>query len=113
MPGRFATSSNSNGQIWYGSTTGFPGFLYKKNLGVSGRRSTQFGAGGTMLTNHYTTLNNKYTPGSNGVGATTIANRRAKNRRASLCHDGHGHCGLFIQHLGRPLVPHLGQPYPL
>jgi len=37
---RFGTGSNSNGQFWYGSTTNFPGFLYKKNVGVGGRRST-------------------------------------------------------------------------
>lgn len=108
MSGRFGNGSNSNGQIWYGSSTGFPGFLYKKNLGVGGRRSTQFTAGGTMMTNHHTTLTNKYTPGSNGVGACSIANRRAKNRLASICH---GQCGPFIQHLGQTF--HNGQPYPL
>ena len=41
MPARFGTGSNSNGQFWYGSTTNFPGFLYKKNVGVGARRSTK------------------------------------------------------------------------
>lgn len=34
-------SGPSNGQFWYGSSTNFPGFLYKKNVGVGGRRSTK------------------------------------------------------------------------
>jgi len=48
---RFGNGSNSNGQFWYGSTTNFPGFLYKKNVGVGGRRSTKFAAGGNSTTN--------------------------------------------------------------
>lgn len=31
----FRTSSNSYGQFWFGGNS-FPGFLYKKNMGVGG-----------------------------------------------------------------------------
>ena len=31
----FGNGSNSNGNFWYGNSTNFPGFLYKKNVGVS------------------------------------------------------------------------------
>jgi hypothetical protein len=85
MSGRFGNGSNSNGQFWYGSTTNFPGFLYKKNVGVGGRRTTKFAAGGNITCNKSTYLYNKYKPGTGGVGASSIANRRAKNRLASVC----------------------------
>ena len=85
MSGRFGNGSNSNGQFWYGSTTNFPGFLYKKNVGVGGRRSTKFAAGGNITCNKSTYLYNKYKPGTGGVGASSIANRRAKNRHATIC----------------------------
>ena len=52
-------SGPSNGQFWYGSQTNFPGFLYKKNV---------------------------------GVGSSSIANRRAKNRLASVCGGTNGNC---------------------
>lgn len=83
MP-RFGNGSNSNGQFWFGGNT-FPGFLYKKNNGVGGRRSTKFGAGGNTTTNTDQYLYNKYKAGNNGIGASTIANRRAKNRLATIC----------------------------
>jgi len=101
MPGRFGSGSNSNGQFWYGSTTGFPGFLYKKNVGVGVRRATKFAAGGNLTTNSATYLYNKYTPGSNGVGASSIANRRAKNRLATVCGGENSKCGSFYPYLGR------------
>ena len=91
-------SSTSNGQFWYGSSIGFPGFLYKKNVGVGARRSTKFAAGGNSTCNTYQYPYNKYKPGINGIGASTIANRRAKNRLASVCH---GTCGPFYTYLGR------------
>jgi hypothetical protein len=72
------------GQLWYGGSS-FPGFLYKKNLAVGGRRSTLFTAGGTSISNTPQYIYNKYKPGDNGVGANTIANRRAKNRKATIC----------------------------
>ena len=81
----FGSGSNSNGNFWYGNSTGFPGFLYKKNVGVGGRRSTKFAAGGNIYCNKSRGIFNKYKPGVNGVGASTIANRRAKNRLATVC----------------------------
>jgi hypothetical protein len=78
-------SGPSNGQFWYGSQTNFPGFLYKKNVGVGGRRSTKMGPGGNITCNSATDLYNKYKPGTGGVGASSTANRRAKNRLATIC----------------------------
>jgi len=77
-------SSTSYGQFWYGKNVGFPGFLYKKNVGVGGRRSTKMnpGANTCCITNKFY---NKYTPGSQGIGASSISNRRAKNRLATVC----------------------------
>jgi len=83
----FGTGSNSNGQFWYGASTNFPGFLYKKNVGVGGRRTTKFAAGGNITCNTYQYLYNKYSPGQGGVGASSIANRRAKNRLATICKE--------------------------
>lgn len=97
----FGNGSNSNGQFWYGSSVGFPGFLYKKNVGVGGRRSTKFAAGGNTTCNQYQYLYNKYKPGQNGIGASSIANRRAKNRLASICSANSGQCGAFYSYLGR------------
>ena len=108
MVNRFGTGSNSNGQFWYGSATNFPGFLYKKNLGVGARRSTKFTAGGNITTNcscgqpNY--LYNKYKPGTGGVGASSTANRRAKNRIASVYYNSNGtnnSCCNYYQYLGR------------
>lgn len=98
---RFGTGSNSNGQFWYGNTTNFPGFLYKKNVGVGGIRSTKFAAGGNTTTNTQQYLYNKYKPGTGGVGASSTANRRAKNRLATICQDTNSSCGQFYQYLGR------------
>jgi len=98
---RFGRGSNSNGQFWYGSATNFPGFLYKKNVGVGGRRSTKFAAGGNYTTNTYQNVFNKYKPGQGGVGASSIANRRAKNRLATVCKGVNGRCGQFYTYLGR------------
>jgi hypothetical protein len=97
---RFGNGSNSNGQFWYGSSTNFPGFLYKKNVGVGGRRSTKFAAGGNTTCNTPQYIYNKYTPGSGGVGASSTSNRRAKNRLATVC-GGTNKCGQFYQYLGR------------
>lgn len=97
----FGNGSNSNGQFWYGSSIGFPGFLYKKNVGVGGRRSTKFAAGGNSTCNTYQYPYNKYKPGVNGIGASSIANRRAKNRLASVCGGNNSQCSAFYQYLGR------------
>jgi len=96
----FGNGSNSNGNFWYGNRTNFPGFLYKKNVGVGARRSTKFNPGGNVTCNGSTYLYNKYKPGQGGVGASSIANRRAKNRLASVCLEN-SHCGQFYQYLGR------------
>lgn len=73
----------SYGQFWYGKSIGFPGFLYKKNNGVAGRRSTTMAPGGNSNCNTYQNVNNAYTPGS-GVGGSSIAVRRAKRRYATI-----------------------------
>jgi uncharacterized repeat protein (TIGR02543 family) len=80
----FGTGSNSNGQFWFGGNT-FPGFLFKKNMGVGGRRSTKFNPGGNIICNSPTYLYNKYKPGAGGIGASSMSNRRAKNRLATVC----------------------------
>jgi hypothetical protein len=88
MSSAFGTGP-SNGQFWFGGST-FPGFMFKKNLGVGGRRSTKMNPGGNITCNGPTYLYNKYTPGSNGVGASSMSNRRAKNRLATVCRSGDG-----------------------
>jgi len=75
----------SNGSFWFGGSMGFPGFLYKKNTGVGGRLSTKMAPGGNTTCNGPTYIYNKFKPGGGGVGASSIANRRAKNRLATLC----------------------------
>jgi hypothetical protein len=87
------------GQFWFGGNS-FPGFLYKKNVGVGGKRSTMFSPGGNTITNQPNEFWNKYTPGS-GVGATNIANRRAKQIHATLCTEGGQKCGRFYTELGQ------------
>jgi hypothetical protein len=92
-------NGTSNGQFWYGNTTNFPGFLYKKNLGVGTRKSTKLGPGGNITCNQPVYLYNKYKPGTSGVGATSTAVRRAKNRSAAVCQSNQ--CGQFYNYLGR------------
>jgi len=94
----FRTTSNSYGQFWFGGSS-FPGFLYKKNVGVGGRRSTQLIPGGTTISNKPNEFWNKYTPGS-GVGASSIATRRAKMINATSCSNGQN-CGRFYTELGQ------------
>jgi len=95
----FGSGSNSNGNFWYGNSTNFPGFLYKKNLGVGGRRSTKMNPGGNITCNSQTYLYNQYKPGTGGVGASSTSNRRAKNRLATICGPTNK-CGQFYQYLG-------------
>ena len=95
---RFRTGSNSYGQFWFGGNT-FPGFLFKKNIGVAGRRSTQFTPGGTTICNQPTDLWNKYTPGA-GVGASNVFTRRAKLINATSCNNNQK-CGSFYAELGQ------------
>ena len=80
----FGSGSGSYGQFWFGGSS-FPGFLYKRNLGVGGRRSTKMTPGGNITCNQPTDLYNKYKPGQGGVGASSTSNRRAKNRLATVC----------------------------
>lgn len=84
----------SNGQFWFGKY----GFLYKKNVGVGGRRTTQFRSSALCNTPQY--LYNKYSPGQSGVGAQSVSNRRAKNRLATIC-SAEKPCGKFYPYLGR------------
>jgi len=98
----FGSGSNSNGQFWYGSSTNFPGFLYKKNNGVGGKRSTLMNPGGNVYCNKSRYLYNKYKPGQGGVGATSVANRRAKNRYATICNvNGVNNCYPCYMTLGQ------------
>ena len=83
----------SNGQFWVGDF----GFLYKKNVGVGGRRTTQFRSSASCNTPQY--LYNKYSPGQGGVGAQSTSNRRAKNRLATICNQNQT-CGKFYPYLG-------------
>jgi hypothetical protein len=112
----FGNGSNSNGQFWYGRTQqippelipanvhpdlakilplGFPGFLFKKNKGVGGRKNPMYG----LLCNKATYIYNKFKPGTGGVGAQNRANRRAKNMRATVCVDHN--CERFYNYLGK------------
>ena len=94
----FRSGSNSYGQFWFGGNT-FPGFLFKKNVGVGGRRSTQFTPGGTIICNQPNEFWNKYTPGS-GVGASSVSTRRSKMINATSCSSGQ-QCGRFYAQLGQ------------
>jgi len=96
---RLGIGSNSYGQFWYGNATNFPGFLYKKNLGVGGRRSTKMNPGGNTTCNKTRHLYNNYRPGTGGVGASNTSNRRAKNRLATVC-GVQNQCGQFYNYLG-------------
>ena len=101
----FGSGSNSNGQFWYGGSSNFPGFLYKKNVGVGGRRSTIMNPGGNIVCNSSTYLYNKYKPGTGGVGASSMSNRRAKNRLATVCAarsvNSEGNCFPCYMSLGQ------------
>jgi hypothetical protein len=108
----FGNGSNSNGQFWYGRPQNFPGFLYKKNTGVGGRKNPLYG----LICNKPTYIYNKFKPGTGGVGAQNRANRRAKNMRATVCVDHN--CERFYNYLG--LFPRFSYksidgyfPYPL
>ena len=94
----YGIGSNSYGQFWFGDNS-FPGFLYKKNVGVGGRRSTRMTPGGVAVSNQPGEFWNKYTPGA-GVGASSIATRRAKMIHATSCIAGQ-QCGRFLTELGQ------------
>jgi hypothetical protein len=88
------------GQFWYGSSTNFPGFIYKKKTGGGVRKATKFAPGGNTICNKPVYLYNKYKPGYSGVGATSTAVRRAKNRLATVCNKDES-CGPYYTYLGR------------
>jgi hypothetical protein len=94
----FRTGSNSYGQFWFGGSS-FPGFLFKKNVGVGGRRSTKFNPGGNATCNQTKNVWNKYISGA-GVGASSVATRRAKMINATSCNDNQK-CGRFYTELGQ------------
>ena len=73
--------------------------LYKKNVGVGTRRSTLMNPGGNLYCNKSHHLYNNYRPGTGGVGASSTAQRRAKNRLATVCGAGNK-CGQFYNYLG-------------
>ncbi len=91
----------SNGSFWFGGSMGFPGFLYKKNTGVGARRSTKMAPGGNTTCKCPTYIYNKYKPGGGGIGATSIANRRAKNRLATICGGPNNKCFPCFTTLGQ------------
>ena len=65
-----------NGSFWVGKG----GFNYKKSGGAGGRRNFALG----LITNQPSDVDNTYVPGA-GVGASSIATRRAKLNHATSC----------------------------
>jgi len=87
-------TTSGYGQFYYGPN----GFIYKKSYGAGARRTTLFSAGGNAICNKPQNVNNKYKPGGSGVGASSISNRRARNRLATTCESN---CRPFYNSLGR------------
>lgn len=56
------------------------GFQYKRSGGGGNRKNPPFG----LITGVYADVNNTYVPGA-GVGASSIATRRAKLLRSTIC----------------------------
>ena len=67
-----------NGSFWVGKG-GKGGFSYKKSGGAGGRRNFAIG----LITNQPADVNNTYVSGA-GVGASSIATRRAKLHRPEM-----------------------------
>lgn len=59
---------------------GKDGFFYKKMGGAGGRKNPAIG----VICNAPQDLNNRYIVGA-GVGASSMANRRAMRKRATMC----------------------------
>jgi hypothetical protein len=78
------------GNFWYGAH----GFMYKKKQGGGGKKNPAYG----LICNRPTVIWNKYTPGA-GVGGTSVAVRRSKNRLATSCNKTQT-CGRFYTTLG-------------
>ena len=66
----------TNGSFWVGKG----GFNYKKSNVSGNRRNFSIG----LITNQPADVNNTYVPGS-GVGASSIATRRAKLLHSTIC----------------------------
>jgi len=90
-PGKLPGNGPKYGNYYFGQS----GFLYKKHVGVGGRKNPKYG----IICNQPQYLYNKYKPGNNGVGAQSTANRRAKNRLATICLPNNS-CGPFYNTLG-------------
>lgn len=79
----------------YGSLyVGKRGFLYKNSGGGGVRKNPSYG----LINGIPANVNTKYVPGA-GVGATSIAVRRAKLRSATIC-NAEQPCGVFAMRLG-------------
>ena len=77
-----------SGNFYYGKS----GFRYKRSSGAGGRRNFAI----DLLNNQPHTIYNNYISGA-GVGANSIATRRAKMIYATKCDTGK--CGRFYQRL--------------
>jgi hypothetical protein len=91
----------TNGNFYVGKG----GFAYKRMAGGGGRKNQPLG----LITGIPANVNNKYVPGA-GVGASSVANRRAKLIRATNC-TGNYQCGRFYTRLG--LYPQLTTLHPI
>jgi len=77
------------GQFWYGEY----GFLFKKKAGGGGRKNPAYG----LICNQPQNIYNKFISGA-GVGASSVANRRAKLRLSTSCNKNQV-CGRFYKNL--------------
>jgi hypothetical protein len=81
--------SGGGGSLWYGPY----GFLYKKKGGGGARVNPAY----SLICNQPQNIYNKYISGS-GVGASSVANRRAKLIHSTSCNKNQ-RCGRFYQNL--------------
>uniref|UniRef100_A0A6C0D690 Uncharacterized protein n=1 Tax=viral metagenome TaxID=1070528 RepID=A0A6C0D690_9ZZZZ len=79
-----------NGNFWVGAG----GFNYKRSSGAGARRNFALG----VITGIPANVDNKYVPGA-GVGASSIANRRARLIRSTSC-TGRYPCNRSFARLG-------------
>jgi len=70
------------------------GFQYKKQGAVGNRKNPPYG----LINGIYANVNNKYVPGA-GVGASSIATRRAKLIRSTVCTSQYP-CNVAYSRLG-------------
>jgi hypothetical protein len=88
---------------YFGSTPQY-GSLY---IGQSGFRYKKIGGGGAharpalgLICGQNNYYYNKYKPGGEGVGALSIAVRRARNRKATICLAQGNNCCNYYNYLG-------------